>query len=167
MSEADTRSPRSDGPLRRALRWWALTGVFLLGLLVGAVVIGLLSAGSPEPPAIGSGEPVATDPEGEAGPTTGVPAGATGELVVNAACLRAINAAQDTVDVVEDLAEAVAEFNAARLDEIVRRLQPLQPRLTGNVEDCEVVGRVPSGTPAEETAATGSAATPSPASPTD
>jgi len=163
MSEPAARSPAPQGLLRRALRWWALTAAFLLGLLVGAVAIGLFSAGSPVPQ--GGGAAATAGPGGGAGGRTDAAAGATGELVVNDACLRAINAAQDTVDVVDDLAEAVAEFNAARLDEVVRRLQPLEQRLTENVESCEVVGQVPSGSPTEAPA-TGSATTPPSASPT-
>jgi hypothetical protein len=59
---------------------------------------------------------------------------------VNAACLRAINAAQDIADSVDDLGAAAAALDAARLDEVVRRLQPLQQRLQESSADCEVSG---------------------------
>ena len=169
MSEEGTRSPEPDGGvLRRALRWWALTGVFLAGLIVGAVVVALLPGGSSVPPRDDPGAAETSAPDGSAAPTTDVPASATGELVVNGACLRAINAAQDTVDVVDDLGEAIAEFNSARLDEVVRRLQPLQRRLQENVEECEVVGQVPTESPDEGAAPPESGGTLSPtASPTD
>ncbi|RZU34573.1 hypothetical protein [Blastococcus saxobsidens] len=167
MSEQGTRSPETGGVLRRALRWWALTGVFLLGLVIGAVTIALLAGRAPVPSSAAPGAAGTSDPGGPAAATPGLPAGVTGELAVNAACLRAINAAQDTVDVVDDLAEGLAAMNAARLDEVVRRLQPLQERLQVNIEDCEVVGQVPSRSPGEAPATSGSpGASEPPASPT-
>lgn len=154
MTGSVTRPPEPPGGFRRVLRWWATTAVFLGGLLVGVVLTGLLSGGARLPPTGGgTGAPTSSD---AATPTT---AAATGELVVNGACLRAINAAQDMLDVVRDLGEALSEFNAARLDEIVRRLQPLQQRLDENSAECEVEGRVPTG------ALSGGATSPSPSGP--
>ncbi|NEK87546.1 hypothetical protein GCU60_17535 [Blastococcus saxobsidens] len=168
MSEQGTRSPETGGVLRRALRWWALTGVFLLGLVIGAVTIALLAGRTPVPPSAAPGAAGTSAPGGPAAATPGSPAGVTGELAVNAACLRAINAAQDTVEVVDDIGEAIAEINAARLDEVVRRLQPLQERLQVNIEDCQVVGQLPTRSPGEGPAAPGSpGASEAPASPTD
>jgi hypothetical protein len=157
MSEADTTSPQSEGLLRRALRWWTLTGVFVLGLLVGALMVGLLAGGSPVPPGAAAGGATTPGAGGSAGATAESPSGATGELVVNDACLRAINAAQDTVDVVEGIGEAISAFNAARLDEIVRQLQPLQRRLQENVQACEVEGRLPSASETSPGSDSGSA----------
>ena len=65
--------------------------------------------------------------------------------MVNDACLRALNAAQDIYAAVDDLGEAASQLNAARLDEVIRQLQPLQERLRGNIQDCHVVTRLPDG----------------------
>ena len=161
MTGSVTRPPGPPGGFRRVLRWWATAAAFLGGLLVGVLLTGLLSRGAPLP-ATDGGTAAPTSSEAPAPGT----AGATGELVVNAACLRAINAAQDMLDVLQDLGEALSEFNAARLDEIVRRLQPLQQRLDENSDECQVEGRVPTG------ALSASATSPTPsesigASPTD
>lgn len=167
MSEEGTRSREPGGVLRRALRWWALTGAFLLGLMIGAVTIALLAGRTPVPPSADPGAAGTSDPGRPAAATPGSPAGVTGELAVNAACLRAINAAQDTEDVVDDLGEALAGMNAARLDEVVRRLQPLQDRLQVSIEDCQVVGQVPSRSPGQAPTPSGSpGASEAPASPT-
>lgn len=157
-------SPQSRGGLRRILRTWAVTAGFLAGLLVGAVVTGLLSQGAPLPSEIGGGTAA---PERTADPSPDGAgdgsAGATGQVAIDEACLRAINAAQDVVGVVEDLGEALSQFNPARLDEIVRRLQPLERRLRENAEACEVEGQVSGDTSSED-----GEASPSPtASPTD
>jgi hypothetical protein len=85
--------------------------------------------------------------------------------MVNDACLRAINAAQDVYQQLGDLADAAQHLDAARLDEVIRQLQPLESRLRNSVPDCQVTTRLPngsviSGTPTP-TATTGSAA-PSP-----
>ena len=52
---------------------------------------------------------------------------------------------------VDDLGEAAGELDAARLDEVVRRLQPLQDRLEENVAGCEVVTRLSDGSAATST----------------
>ena len=90
---------------------------------------------------------------------------------MNAACLRTVNAAQDVFDVVEDLGEALSEFNAGRLDQVVRQLQPLQDRLQVNLAECDVAAQIseageePGEEPGEE--AGGDPAVPTTASPTD
>jgi hypothetical protein len=156
MAQPATRTPENRSAMRRVLRGWAVTVGFLGGLVVGAVLTGLLSSGAQLPADTGGGT-AAPETSAEAPRTDGgESAGATGEVTINAACLRAINAAQDMVGVVEDLGEAISGFNAARLDEIVRRLQPLERRLDENAGDCEVEGRVPTDAPSESAGETAS-----------
>lgn len=123
-----------DRGSRRDRPWyiWLAVGTFVLGVLVGVVTLGLVSE---SPPAPSASEELG--PDGEVAPA---PAGATAEIRVNEACLRAINAARDIAAAVEDLGTAAAALDAAQLDEAIRRLQPLQDRLEANAATCETTG---------------------------
>lgn len=147
------QAPPSEPSGRRDRPWytWLAVGTFVLGFLAGVVTLGLVSE---SPPAVSA---AAADPEAEPRePST--PAGATAEIRVNEACLRAINAARDIATAVEDLGTAAAALDAAQLDEAIRRLQPLQDRLEANSATCETTGTASE----EEAGATSS----SPATPT-
>ncbi len=128
---------RASGRWTRAAGWWLAAGTFVLGLVVGGLLTGLASGGS------------STDagPPAEAPSAAVVPPGtpATGQYTVNAACIRAVNDAQDTYTATNDLADAAAALSAARLDEIVRRLQPLQRRLEQDLRACRIATRLPNG----------------------
>jgi hypothetical protein len=61
---------------------------------------------------------------------------------------------------VDELDQAAADLDTSLLDDVIRRLQPLLPRLRGNLQDCQVVTHLPDGstvsgtpTPAGGTAA--------------
>lgn len=145
-------------PPGRGWTGWLSAGCFVLGLVTGVLLLGLLGQDAPagttaEAPGTAS-RPV--DP-------SSAPGAPTGRVEVNAACLRALNAAQDIAASVEDLGTAAAALDAAQLDEVVRRLQPLQARLQDSTAACEVTG----SSPAEGAGPAGSA-TPAPtASPSD
>ena len=64
---------------------------------------------------------------------------------MNDACLRAVNAAQNALSAFQDIGEAARSFNAAELDSIIRRLQPLQSSLLDDVNACKVTTRLPNG----------------------
>ena len=115
----------------------------MVGALVGGLVVGLAGGGSSSE----VGLPAATSSAatGTPGPSPAGSGGATGEVTVNAACVRAVNDAQDTYAAINDLADAASSLNAARLDEIVRRLQPLQRRLEADLRACRVATRLPDG----------------------
>lgn len=133
----DDRAPRSR---RRDVWWtgWLAAGTFVLGLVAGVLLLALLGT----EPAAPTAREAAAGP-GPVGPGT-ASAEETGRVEVNAACLRAINAAQDIAAAVEDLGTAAAVLDAAQLDEVIRRLQPLQDRLQENTADCEATGTTPS-----------------------
>ncbi|MGY1707409.1 hypothetical protein ACI79C_22840 [Geodermatophilus sp. SYSU D00697] len=137
MVQAPSPERRADRPGRAWSRWLA-AGTFVVGLVAGALLVGLLGQDPPVPPT--AQEPRPTSAPGSP-PTE--PADGTPETRVNAACLRAINAAQDIAAAVDDLGAAAAALDAARLDEEVRRLQPLQQRLRENSAGCEVTGPPP------------------------
>jgi len=157
MSATSASSGPGPAPGRRpwvarAPRWWVSAAVFCAGILVGVLVTGLLSAGTvvtiaPEDP---SGAVV----PGAAGP---VPAGGAGAgIAVNEACLRAVNGAEDAFRTVDDFAAAAGALDAARLDEVVQRLQPVQARLEQDVSQCRVLTGATTGpTPTPSSPATG------------
>jgi hypothetical protein len=120
---------------------WLAAGTFVLGLVTGVLLLGLLGQ---DPPVAASVPEAGADP---AAPSTSA-AGPTSVVELNEACLRAINAAQDIAATVDDLGAAAAVLDAAQLDEVIRRLQPLQERLQENTAACEATGSVPTGTPA-------------------
>ncbi len=93
-------------------------------------------------------------------PPSGSP-GATASVHLSESCLAAIRDAEETYAAIDDIGAAARDLDAARLDEIIRALQPLQRRLEENLADCEVDPDVP----AEIT--DGPTPSPSPASPTD
>ena len=136
-------------PPRRRTTRWLITGVFVLGAVLGVagtLVWGGTSTSSAPPPARTTETP----------PPSPVPAPGTGEggqITVDAACLRAIQAAQSAYAAISDAGDALSSLDAARLDELVRRLQPIQDQLQADSAACHVAG------------GTGSAvATPSPSS---
>ncbi len=137
----DTAPPRSARERLAAVRSGVLAAVvFVLGLLAGALTLGLLD----EDPVV-----VTTSETPDAGAVPAGPSlpneGASAQFVVSGACLRAVNAAQDTLLLVDDLGQAAAELDAAALDEIVRGLMPLQTRLQTGLAACEVATEVTGG----------------------
>ena len=71
---------------------------------------------------------------------------AAGSARVNAACLRVINGAQDVTTTLSEVGPAIRDVNLQQLDDIVRRLQPIQTRLQNDLQDCRIEAEV-SGTP--------------------
>ena len=156
---AEEPEPRSSPlvPVRTGL---VVAVVFVLGLLVGALTVGLLGS---DPVVVGTAE----SPRG-AGAVSGpsLPEeDAAAQFVVSGACLGAVNAAQDTLLLVDDVGRGVAELDAAALDETVRRLMPLQTRLENGLEDCRVAVEVSGGGLGEPEGSAPSPADPSETSP--
>jgi hypothetical protein len=133
MAQAPSPERRSERP-SRAWSGWLAAGTFVVGLVAGALLVGLLGQDPPVAPTVQE-----TQPTVPVSPPTGTADGTPGTRV-NAACLRAINAAQDIAAAVGDRGAAAAALDAAALDEEIRRLQPLQQRLREDSADCEVAG---------------------------
>ena len=131
------RSTRSAAPAQtRRLRWWVAGITFVVGFVFGVIAVGLLGLATPEfgaqaGPGAGTG---ATTPPPSAGGTVPVVA----EARVNAACLSVINQAQDLHAVLTGLDDAVTDVDLQALDDIVRRLQPIETRLGRDLQACEV-----------------------------
>jgi hypothetical protein len=118
----------------RRSRWWVAAITFVAGVVVGVLAVGLLNVGNPPFP--GSDEQRATG-------TSSVPGGGqtvavTAQAEVNAACLRVINAAQDVYSILTGVDEAASDLDLQQLDDIVRRLEPVEPRLAQGLRDCRV-----------------------------
>ncbi len=141
-------------PKRRRPRWWVTLATFVAGILVGVLAVGLLSVGTPDFVTAADRDAAANPP-----PSGGGTVAVAAQARVNAACLRVINEGQDTYTVLTGLDEAVTDVDLQRLDDIVRRLQPIQPRLQRDLADCEV--DVSTG-PGSEPAGSASAPAPSP-----
>lgn len=143
-SEDQAEAPRGAG--RPWLSRWLLAGTFVVGVIVGIVVVGLLSLSAPEFLS-------ANQREASPSPTKFNPVEVSAEVRVNAACLRVINEAQDMYAALNGVDQAVTDVNLKQLDDIVRQLQPVQPRLERDLRDCRVDATAdnPSGIPSAST----------------
>ena len=121
----------------RRLRWWIAGITFVVGFVFGVLAVGLLSAGTPDfgteggPSAAASAQPTLAPTPGNTNPVVA-------EARVNAACLAVINEAQDMYTVLTGLGQAVTDVDLQQLDDIVRRLQPIEARLGQDLQKCEV-----------------------------
>lgn len=153
--------PARRGPAAGFRAGLVVAAVFILGLTLGAVAVGLLSDSAPPPTAdqaaaaAEDGGLIVADLDPEAGP-----------FQVNAACLRAFNAAQDAYATFDELGQAAAALDAAQLDEVIRRLQPLQQQLETGTAACRVTAvddaSAEESAPGTTSAPRSPAATPSP-----
>lgn len=141
MARADTRQEAdvNSTPQRRS-RWWIPVLTFVVGIGVGVLIVGLLNTSTPDFAAAQSAPPAPPSPAG------GQSVPAAGSARVNAACLRVINGAQDVTTTLSEVGPAIRDVNLQQLDDIVRRLQPIQTRLQNDLQDCRIEAEV-SGTP--------------------
>jgi hypothetical protein len=116
----------------RRLRWWISGITFVVGFVFGVIAVGLLNLSTPTFGTAGGPTPTA----GGATPGGGIPVVA--EARVNAACLAVINEAQDMYTVLTGLDQAVTDVDLQALDDIVRRLQPIEARLGRDLRNCQV-----------------------------
>ena len=131
MTNSNEPSDRSSQPAApaqtRRLRWWVAGTTFVVGFVFGIIAVGLLSLGTPEFGAqAGPGGRTAAP---TLVPTPGSTVPVVAEARVNAACLAVINEAQDMYIILTGLDEAVTDVDLQALDDIVRRLQPIEARL--------------------------------------
>lgn len=151
VPRTDARSSTRAQTTVGTVRWWVAAATFVGGLLVGVVVAAVVIATGPG--ATGGQGDVEPGPPDQPTGYSSVPV--TAEARVNAACLRVINEAQDVVRILSGSDEAVADVDLQRLDDIVRRLQPVESRLERDLQQCRVDTDVRTGS-------TGSPASPVP-----
>ena len=132
----DRSTPSAAPAQTRRLRWWVAGITFVVGFVFGVIAVGLLSLGTPEFGAQ-AGPGAGTAPPTPA-PSPGGTVPVVAEARVNAACLAVINEAQDLHAVLTGLDEAVVDVDMQALDDIVRRLQPIDARLGRDLQRCEV-----------------------------
>ena len=136
-NESSDRSTQPAAPAQaRRLRWWVAGITFVVGFVFGIITVGLLRLGTPEfgaqaGPGGGTAAPTLV-------PTPGGTVPVVAEARVNAACLAVINEAQDMYIILTGLDEAVTDVDLQALDDIVRRLQPIEARLGQDLQRCEV-----------------------------
>ncbi len=136
-----SNTPPVQRPGRRGSRW-ALAGLtFAVGLVVGVLAVGLLSSGKPDFPTTGSPVPSSAG----TGEPTSPAAGASAVARVNPACLQVINEAQQISNILSGVGDAASDVDLQRLDDIVRELQPVEPRLQRDLKACDVSADVGSG----------------------
>lgn len=137
-------------PTRPRQFWWYLlaAGTLALGLFFGYIVgrggrtvqetgSGPVAYSTPAAPASGA----STASTAATVPDQPVAAGAS----VNAACLRVINEAQSVHVILSGLDEAARQNDFRELDNIVRRLQPIQPLLQRDLAECQIDTTVAQG----------------------
>ena len=151
-SEPEGRPTQSAPAQTRRLRWWIAGITFVVGFVFGIIAVGLLRLGTPEFGAQrGSGAATAAP---TLAPTPGGTVPVVAEARVNAACLAVINSAQDMYIILTGLDEAVTDVDLQALDDIVRRLQPIETRLGQDLPRCEVdtgIATNPTGTAPSDT----------------
>ena len=150
---------------RGRVPWWIVPTTFLAGIVAGVLVVGLLSAGTPD--FVRASREAAANAPTPSGPAQ-FPV--TSEARVNAACLRVINAAQDISTILAGVDEAANDVDLQRLDDIVRQLQPIENRLRSDLSECQVEavqpGETPPGTDTDPTDAPTDLPTGAPSMPT-
>ncbi|MFL6046975.1 MAG: hypothetical protein ACJ72M_17935 [Propionibacteriaceae bacterium] len=147
MSGTDVkqRADYSGRRVQRPSRWWIPVLTFILGGLVGVLTVGLLGITGPDFLPRQTSTPPATP-----SPTGGQSVPVAASAQVNAACLRVINDAQDVSIMLSEVGPAASAVNLQQLDDIVRRLQSVQPLLKRDLADCRVepsAGGTPSAEP--------------------
>lgn len=153
MTHPTTGSSRVPRSPRRAARWWLAAGTFVLGLAAGVIITGLLASDSSIPiagrtvspdTALSTTAVVGSMASASSSSSSSAP-GASVQIVVNEACLRAINEGQDAYNAINKIGDAVRDLNLTTLDDIIRQLQPLQGALRADVSGCHVTSRLPDG----------------------
>lgn len=137
MVNIDEPPPRptvsTTGTHTRRLRWWVSAITLVVGFVCGVIAVGLLSFSTPE---FAAQEGPGGTAGGASTPDGSVPVVA--EARVNAACLAVINEAQDVYGVLTGIGQAVTDVDLQQLDDIVRRLQPIEARLGQDLQQCQV-----------------------------
>lgn len=161
---ADTANAERPDLGKARVPWWTAVLIGMGGVLVGVLLVGILSVTNPafvqeRDEAVAS---AGTQPSGQG--TIEVQA----QAQVNAACLSVINSAQDVYSILSDTEEAVTEVDLRRLDDMVRRLDPIQQRLETDLPACEITtsaGSSPGPSTGPSPQATGDASQPAAGTP--
>lgn len=128
-SSASGPQPQRSG----RLTWLIPALTFLVGLLLGALVVGASGLGDDDGQTAAP-DPTATEPVAPS--TTGTQDRPDATVTVPGACLAAADGTQGLLTLVQDAATAAQELDAAELSSIVRQLQESQADLESLTNDC-------------------------------
>jgi hypothetical protein len=64
---------------------------------------------------------------------------------VNTSCIEAIHDAQTVRAQLDKLGQAAQQLNFGQLDQVVRKLEPIQSRLSADSRACRIVTQLPGG----------------------
>jgi hypothetical protein len=150
-------------------RWWLIPALtFLVGLVLGGVVVGAMRGGN-------AGSTAEVAPSTSAVPTpsaSGTALPATATVVVPAECLQVAQDSQALVDLTSQAASAARDLDAGKLSDVVRQIDEAQTTLRTHAQACRAVdaslssGATPSTTLAPTTTASPAATPPATATPT-
>ena len=129
------QTPEVDGGGRRQLQmFWILPALtFLVGLLLGGVVVGVTGLGGDAGADDSAAEESPTeDPGGSAGPE---PSG-DATVTVPAECIETAELSQQAIALTREAAQAIGDLDARRLQEIVDDLQALEPEVNDLATRC-------------------------------
>lgn len=136
--------PPPDRPARSPYASAWLAGVFLLGLVVGGVLIAVVRSGDDKAAAPRPGSRVtmtATRPADDG------PASSGADVHVNADCVRAIEDARRALALLGDAGDAVGHLDLGALGSVVTRAKAIEQRLRAELPGCDASVHLPSGAP--------------------
>lgn len=123
----------------------ALLLALVVGVVLGARIVAIYSGSDdvavPAPPARGSSDSSTGPPTTTSG--SSVSGGA--DIQLSAACVRAVNDAQNVYTALGGLDAAIQKLDLTKVDGIVRQLQVVQRRLKVDVPACHAGIQLPSG----------------------
>jgi hypothetical protein len=127
-------TPTASARTTEPRRWLIPAATFLVGLLLGALLVAVLRP-------TGTGPGVEASPSTSTGaprPTlTGLPTTAT--VVVPAECLQVAQDSQALVDLTRQAAGAARDLDAGRLSDVVRQIDQAQTTLRTHADACRAV----------------------------
>lgn len=145
-ADADSRQNALPWSRRRPARWLLAALTFVIGLFAGAIVVGLAGGGSSAPTVATTTVTVTPTPGTSRSPTLGS-GGVTGQVTVNAACLRVLNESRLTYTAISGLVSALQSLDVAKIDQVIGELEPLQSQLRTDLRTCKIVTQLPGAVP--------------------
>ena len=130
--QPETSATDPDGTAD-AGRWWLLPAVtFLVGVVLGALVLWVSTSSSGTPSSSSTSNPSQTSPAATV--TTTVTAAAT--VSVPRQCLQVADDSKVVTDIVAQMVTAARDLNASKLSTLVRDLQSAQSTLQQHAGTC-------------------------------
>jgi hypothetical protein len=128
---------RRDGPLRR-ITWLLPALAFVVGLVLGGVVVGAIASGSDGAEEAGGSTATAG---GAPRPTAPASPGSSGDTTatirVPAECAALAGDARNAAALLQQAAKAARDLDANALADVARRMQDERDRLTAQADACQ------------------------------